>query len=689
MHEVLRYYLRHGQTLQALEDLMKLMNSVPGAKYQFPDTKYKIIKEFSKDLEVFYFVECSYCDRYTRSDGKHSAEINCYKCKKSIKAKEINYFIYISLEEQLKNEVKRHWLSITKYFQARNYNDGNIRDVYDAEIFKRATTSTPFTLPLMINTDGMNVFNSNQYTAWPILLIQNYLPPSIRYNKDNIMVISLYYGKKKPTMANYFLPLAQELDKIDKYKIVLTLEDKEITFTPIILSCCLDLPAKASVQQINQYNGYNACTYCIHPGKLVSNSNANKSKVIRYVNTNELHATRTHEQTIRSMYNINTNKSSIGDDGVKGLSCMVAFQKYDIINGFAIDYMHCVLLGVMKSLLDFWLDSKNSKKDYYIKLVDKFELNSRIVSIKPCMFISRRPRSLEEKKQFKASELKNMLLYYLPVCLIGILPKKYLDHFMLLSSSIYILLGTKISSQQLNEVEDSLNKFTACFELYYGKENMVMNVHLLKHLVQSVKNLGPLWTQSAFPFESYNGVLLKYVNGTTDVLLQMCSKYILKKAFLSKEQFLEKPIENNIKLLGKSVTISLEHERIDLMTLRNSNVDLKNVTTFNVFKKIKKDQVTYTSLLYTQSTTTADYFIKLSNGSFGIVKYYFVSQGDGTLAMLQRFVQIQRIDQIIKVIPTEESIIVSTNCIVDKFLYMNIHSNHYIVSEPNPFERQN
>lgn len=57
-----------------------------------------------------------------------------------------------------------------------------------------------------------------------------------------------------------------------------------------------------------------------------------------------------------------------------------------------------------------------------------------------------------------------------------------------------------------------------------------INVHLLTHIYTCVKHCGPLWVYSNFCFESNNGVLGSYVNGTTDVEKQIVSKYLLSKA---------------------------------------------------------------------------------------------------------------------------------------------------------------
>ena len=43
---------------------------------------------------------------------------------------------------------------------------------------------------------------------------------------------------------------------------------------------------------------------------------------------------------------------------------------------------------------------------------------------------------------------------------------------------------------------------------------MTLNIHLLTHLCHDVRQLGPLWTHSCFPFESFNHTIMCFVHGT-------------------------------------------------------------------------------------------------------------------------------------------------------------------------------
>lgn len=41
-------------------------------------------------------------------------------------------------------------------------------------------------------------------------------------------------------------------------------------------------------------------------------------------------------------------------------------RNFDVIDGNPVDYMHCVLLGVMKKLLNLWLNSEHHSFDWLV-----------------------------------------------------------------------------------------------------------------------------------------------------------------------------------------------------------------------------------------------------------------------------------------------------------------------------------
>jgi hypothetical protein len=50
--------------------------------------------------------------------------------------------------------------------------------------------------------------------------------------------------------------------------------------------------------------------------------------------------------------------------GVKGYSPLHILPDFDVVKCVPVDYMHCVLEGVLKKLLHLWIDSTNHGKDW-------------------------------------------------------------------------------------------------------------------------------------------------------------------------------------------------------------------------------------------------------------------------------------------------------------------------------------
>ena len=56
---------------------------------------------------------------------------------------------------------------------------------------------------------------------------------------------------------------------------------------------------------------------------------------------------------------------------------------------------------------------------------------------------------------------------------------------------------------------------------------MTINIHNLLHIPNVVKNMGPLWAHSCFPFESANGELLKLFHRSQAVEKQVDSNKVI------------------------------------------------------------------------------------------------------------------------------------------------------------------
>lgn len=395
-------------------------------------------------------------------------------------------------------------------------------------------------------------------------------------------------------MKDFFKPLLLELEKIHhEGGITVEKSGRRYNFLPLITQCIADLPAKAEIQEMINHNGYNACGYCFHPG--ISVKGRKGRKTVRYTRIDGILKLRTHQDFLNTYRKINSMTMQIQPTkGIKAISCMIAAVDFDLVNSFGMDYLHCALLGVKKKMLNLWFDAENHKENFYISKRKKIVFDQRLLAIKPPTEINRKPRSISEKAELKGNELRSLLLYYSTDCLEGLLPVRYIKHYQLFSSAIYMLLEQNITAQNLSLADSRLNQFVDQFEELYGSHNITMNMHLLKHMANCVRRLGPLWSQSSFAFETNNGVIVRSTQAKRDFLHQISWKYSVKSTLESTKYLYtaNKNLDRIVSLGSKKNNFEITTR--DLTTLNNCRFDFSNEV-ITVFESIIFKGTKYTS----------------------------------------------------------------------------------------------
>ena len=120
-----------------------------------------------------------------------------------------------------------------------------------------------------------------------------------------------------------------------------------------------------------------------------------------------------------------------------------------------------------------------------------------------------------------ASELKNFMLIIFPCIGSALLPANYYAHFMLIVNAISLLSQESIPRPDLEKANYLIQQFDSQVAELYSPAMESYNMHQCLHLVQDTANFGPLWTHSAFVFESMNHELLKMCHGTTKLMEQI------------------------------------------------------------------------------------------------------------------------------------------------------------------------
>ena len=205
----------------------------------------------------------------------------------------------------------------------------------------------------------------------------------------------------------------------------------------------------------------------------------------------------------------------------------------DMIAQFPLDYMHLVLLGVVRRILRLWLGTSDFKVTTFSsnfrlcgkvndkKIRERVSLCSENITTE----FQRRPRQFDENKYFKAHEFRTLLCYTIPFIFQGVFNNdKVYVHFLLLVVSFRVMLGRKPTPSLVQYVRDLLRKFVVEVQQLYGTTHMTYSVHGLLHVPDDYERFGVLDTISAFPFESHMQVLKGYVSRPGKELQQIVNR---------------------------------------------------------------------------------------------------------------------------------------------------------------------
>lgn len=286
-----------------------------------------------------------------------------------------------------------------------------------------------------------------------------------------------------------------------------------------------DSVARCQIQGINQFNGAYSCPWCLSKGRNYKISERSHKWIF---DSSEKIEFRNHTLFVQHLNELReklySNYPTSSHYGIKSASKLLCLPKFDIVKGFVFDYMHTALLGIARTMLFAWTDSKSNKKPYYIgNKLD--EINGRISKCKIPAECQRIVRAISEIKFWKANEWKNWILLAVPI-LNGILPNCFLKHFSKFVRALSILNQDSITEGDLLKSTALIRKFCKLMPQLYDESFCSFNLHIFTHAVDCIKNWGPLWGYSLFQLENYNGFLCNSFSGTNQVPSQISRRIL-------------------------------------------------------------------------------------------------------------------------------------------------------------------
>ncbi|CAH1099393.1 unnamed protein product [Psylliodes chrysocephalus] len=225
-----------------------------------------------------------------------------------------------------------------------------------------------------------------------------------------------------------------------------------------------------------------------------------------------------------------------------------------MVSMFPIDYMHCICLGVVRKMLFIWKSGNRS-----VRLNEKYNLlEKKIKELGNCWPIefNRKPRSLQYLDYWKASELRQFILYVSPL-LYDILPEHMFCNLMLLKYAVTILLNKDLNSFYNEYANKLLISFVKNAIQIYGKEFCVYNVHSLIHLASDAQKFESLNDISCFPFENHLYFLKTSLRKSNHCLQQVLNRILegrkpIHTGVYKKNIYVSEGSTENIKFLRKT-----------------------------------------------------------------------------------------------------------------------------------------
>lgn len=92
----------------------------------------------------------------------------------------------------------------------------HITDITDGEAYREmlhtenSFLKSPYGLTGIINTDGVNLYESSKIELWPVFLAINELSPTLRFSRENMLLIAIWQGKGKPPFKQLFDTLSDK-----------------------------------------------------------------------------------------------------------------------------------------------------------------------------------------------------------------------------------------------------------------------------------------------------------------------------------------------------------------------------------------------------------------------------------------------------------------------------------------------
>ena len=453
--------------------------------------------------------------------------INCTYQDMKIPSEDIVEIVSFNMIEQLRLLIK-HNIDLLRRYQAeaRNLTTADANDIVRADIYQSILkVRDDFFVSIMIHSDGIPLYKSKNCNAWPILGAVLELPPFARTRADNILLLAIWIGKKKPNFDVVFKRLANQFSTLRNEGVQISEREKIKVVFPMLMG---DMPALSAMVQFVEPHAFYACMFCDTKGTY-----SHEGHCITYPidNSAELRTSDNFKKCARLAASMQPRIDRERTIGIKGLSSFFEILDVPLPHSVVIDAMHTVFLCHSKKLL-IQLQTSISKENL-------LKISQKLHSINYIHDILRRPRSFSNVHKWKASEVRTFILYIgLPV-LVEFLSEDDGGHLALYIIILRLLHDYWENDKQLS---DAISSLLRCYmktlsekveSHQYPPKLLTISTHTHLHLPLQCKKFGRLDWLTNFVFENFLGYLKAFVKGSCgagdQIAFAFVSNFVLPK----------------------------------------------------------------------------------------------------------------------------------------------------------------
>lgn len=448
-------------------------------------------------------------------------------------------------------------------------------------------------LRITLNIDGLPAFHSGGKHFWPILASVNDGPVfivAIYFGIKKPIDANQYLKPMIDEICSFYENVAEE-DTGDAY-IILGDGEKARKFQFILDKIIADVPAKSFILSTKGHAGYYSCSKCKIKGISINRTvylsgdleaehrTSDEYRCVSWDTTNvqknldhfycehseeSINNTSFHDENEQSddetevtvteeesnnleekFLQIDESEEEEDFDEYENTTTeipaalklyhhrrseLARIPNFDFIRRVPLDYMHLVLCGITKRLLNTWLS--RFKKNVFISNDSVQQISKRLQIVAqmycPAEF-QRKPASLDLVGTWKCTQFREFLLYIGIATIHDCVHDKYRTHLLYLTAVCRIMCRKSDSTREklAQTARQCIKLLIHDFESIYGADFISHNVHNLLHLPDDFETFGSLDTFSSFKYESFLGKLKRYVKSGNRPLKQVINKYVIQ-----------------------------------------------------------------------------------------------------------------------------------------------------------------